>query len=127
LKFLAADQRIDAKRIAIMGWTNGGMSVLGAAIEGLRTRYVGAELRYAAIVTVSPFCGIATLGRRFSGTPILSLHGEQDDFMPLKPCQFYRQEAVSRGASWEIIVYPGVSHNWESCLTACTTIARRVR
>lgn len=113
LNFLAADSRIDAKRIAIMGWSNGGMSVLGAAIEGLRTRYVGPELHYAAIVAISPYCGIATLGQRFSATPILSLHGERDDFMPLKPCQFYRQEAVSRGANFEMVVYPGVVHNWE--------------
>ena len=113
LKFLAADQRIDRKRIAIMGWTNGGMSILAAAIEGLRNRYAGPELHYAAAVAISPFCGIATLGRRYSGTPILSLHGERDDFMPVKPCQFYRQEAVSRGANFEMVVYPGANHNWE--------------
>jgi dienelactone hydrolase len=113
LKFLAADRRIDAKRIAVMGWSNGGMAALEAAIEELRTRYAGPELHYAAIVAISPNCGIATLGRRFSGTPILSLHGERDDSMPLKPCQFYRQEAVSRGANFDMIVYPGVFHNWE--------------
>jgi len=113
LKFLAADARVDAKRIAIMGWSNGGMSIFAAAIEELRTRYVGPDLRYAAIVTISPYCAIATLGRRFSSTPILSLHGERDDFMLLKPCQFYRQEAVSRGANFEMIVYPGAVHNWE--------------
>jgi dienelactone hydrolase len=113
LKFLAADRRIDAKRIAIMGWSNGGVSILAAAIEGLRTRHVGPKLHYAAIVAISPYCGIGTLGARYSGTPILSLHGEQDQFMPAGPCRFYRQEAVSRGAQYEMIVYPGAVHNWE--------------
>ena len=96
-----------------MGWANGGMSILGGAIEDVLQRYAGPNLHYAAIVAVSPFCGVATLGARFAATPILSLHGEKDDFMPLKPCQFYRQEASARGANVDVVVYPGVQHNWE--------------
>lgn len=113
LKVLAANPRIDARRIAIMGWANGGMSALGGAIEELLERYAGGGLHYAAIVPISPFCGIASLGARFAPTPILSLHGERDDFMTLKPCQFYKQEAQARGASVEMVVYPGSYHNWE--------------
>ena len=113
LKTLAANPRIDPKRIAIMGWANGGMSILGGAIEELLEKYAGRDLHYAAIVPISPFCGVASLGARFAATPILSFHGEHDDFMPLKPCQFYKQEAVARGADFEMVVYPGDYHNWE--------------
>ncbi len=113
LKTLAADRRIDSKRIAIMGWSNGGMSILGGAIEELLVKYAGPGLQFAAIVPISPQCGVATLGARFTSTLILSFHGEKDDFMSLKPCQFYRQEAAARGANFEMVVYPGDYHNWE--------------
>jgi dienelactone hydrolase len=113
LKTLAANPRIDPKRIAIVGWANGGMSILGGAIEELLERYAGGGLHFAAIVPISPFCGLASLGARFSPTPILSFHGARDDFMPLGPCQFYRQAAAQRGANIETVVYPDAYHNWE--------------
>jgi len=113
LKTLAADPRIDPKRIAIIGWVNGGMPILSAPIEELREIYIGSDIRYAAMVAISPYCSIATLGARYSATPILTLHGEKDDFMPLKPCELYRKEAVARGANIEMFVYPGIYHNWD--------------
>ncbi len=113
LKLLASDSRIDPKRVAVMGWTNGGSAILGAAIETLRVKYLGPDLKYAAIIPISPYCGIATLGAHYDPTPILSFHGQKDDFMPLKPCQFLEQEAKGRGANVEMVVYPGAYHNWE--------------
>jgi dienelactone hydrolase len=113
LKLLAADPRIDSKRVAIMGWTNGGSAILGAAIETLRVKYVGPDLKYAAIIPISPYCGISTLGAHYDPTPILTFHGQKDDFMPLKPCQFLEQEAKARGANIDAVVYPGAYHNWE--------------
>lgn len=113
LKFLADDPRIDAKRIAIVGWTNGGTSILGADIEELRATYLGPNLHFAAIVPITPACSIATLGAHFSATPVLALLGEKDDFAPPKPCETYRETASARGAKFDMFVYPGAVHNWE--------------
>jgi dienelactone hydrolase len=31
----------------------------------------------------------------------------------LKPCEAYRQEALSRGANFQMFVYPGIDHDWD--------------
>lgn len=113
LKTLAADPRIDAKRIAIIGWTNGGTSILGADIEELRATYVGPASHFASIVPITPACGEATLGAHFEQTPVLAVLGEKDDFAPPKPCEAYRDAANARGAKLDMFVYPGTAHNWE--------------
>jgi dienelactone hydrolase len=117
LKTLAADPRIDAKRIAILGWANGGVAILSAAIEELRVKYVGSDLRFAAVIPIQAWCGVGTLGKSYTPTPILMLHGERDDFLPPEHCQAYGREATQAGANLKLVLYPGADHNWDATVT----------
>ena len=113
MKSLSQDRRIDPKRIAILGWANGGSAILTAAIDELRTIYAGPDLRFAAIVPIQAWCGVAVVGKSDPHTPILILHGGKDDFLPPQACQSVGGDARAAGAEVNIVIYPEAAHNWD--------------
>jgi dienelactone hydrolase len=113
LKTLAKDSRIDPKRIAVLGWANGGTVVLSAMIEELRAQYAGGDLRFAAAVPIQAMCGVGSIGKSYSTTPILALHGARDDFMPSSHCESLGKEIRAAGANFKLTVYPDAGHQWD--------------
>jgi dienelactone hydrolase len=113
LKTLAKDPRIDPKRIAVLGWANGGAVVLSAMIEELRAQYVGGDLRFAAAVPIQAMCSIGSIGKSYSATPILALHGARDDFMPASHCESLGKEIRAAGANFNLAIYPDAGHQWD--------------
>lgn len=100
--FLEAQPFIRAGRIALMGWSHGGSSVLAAAeVAG-----------FAAFVALYPGC--TRVGRRPSWTPsapLLLLIGEADDWTPAHPC---RTLARAAGPRVTYVEYPGAHHGFDA-------------
>lgn len=113
LKTLAKDPRIDPKRIAVLGWANGGTVVLSAMIEELRAQYAGGDLRFAAAIPIQAMCSIGSIGKSYSTTPILALHGARDDFMPASHCESLGKEIRAAGANFKLTIYPDAGHQWD--------------
>lgn len=84
LKTLAANPRIDAKRVAVVGLSAGGNAALLATSETIRKRYAGEDgPRFAALVAIYPGGYFLPIGKDVSArTPILILPAEKDDLMP---------------------------------------------
>ncbi len=95
LRLLATHPRIDAKRIAVMGFSRGGIAALRTSVERIdAARKLPEGLRYAAAIsTYGGGCtGVFRLVVKpgvFSKAPILFLHGDADDYTPIAPCLDY--------------------------------------
>ena len=116
LQFLASHPRIDAKRIAIVGFSFGGEVAYLAAFERLRAAFLPGKARFAAHVAFYPagvYGGVAEQGG-FTGAPILMLLGENDDNLPVSKVQDYLAYARKAGMPqpFDVEIYPGAWHAW---------------
>lgn len=120
LKLLATHPRIDPQRIAIMGFSRGGITVQRSAVE----RIIAAQklpdgLRFAAHIPVySGGCvGVFRLRVKpgvFSKAPQLWLHGNADDYAGIAPCQAYAKEIAEAGTPVEFVVLEGAAHKFDA-------------
>jgi dienelactone hydrolase len=116
LRLLAGDPRIDASRIAIVGFSFGGEVAHLAAFERLRAALVPGQDRFAAHVSYYPagVYGVAVGPGAYTGAPILMLLGEKDDNLPVAKAEEYLTYARSAGSAppIDVSIYPGASHAW---------------
>jgi dienelactone hydrolase len=116
LKLLASDPRIDAQRIAIVGFSYGGEVAHLTAMDRLRAAVDQGSARFAAHVAYYPagvFGAIAESGA-YTGSPILMLLGEKDDNLPVVKVEGYLDyaKAAASPAPIEAKIYPGAYHAW---------------
>jgi dienelactone hydrolase len=115
-RLLADHPRIDASRIAIVGFSFGGEIAYLTALERLRAALVTGDARFAAHVAYYPagvHAAIAGPGA-YTGAPILMLLGEKDDNLPLAKVQDYftYARATAVALPLEVSIYPGAYHAW---------------
>ncbi len=119
LRLLASHPRIDAQRIAIMGFSRGGIASWRTAVE----RIIAAQqlpdgLRFAAHIQLySAGCsGIFRLIVKpgiFSKAPELWIHGDADDYTPIGACRDYSKRISEAGTPVEFMSLPGVYHKFD--------------
>jgi dienelactone hydrolase len=115
LDVLAADPRIDADRIAIVGFSFGGEVAHLAAFESLRHALAQGQRRYAAHVAYYPagVYGAFAQPQAYTGAPVLVLLVEKDDNLPIEKAQGYvRYIKGASSAPVEVSIYPGAYHAW---------------
>jgi dienelactone hydrolase len=116
LRLLAGDPRIDASRIAIVGFSFGGEVAHLAAFERLRAALVPGQDRFAAHVSYYPagVFGVEGGPEAYTGAPILMLLGEKDDNLPVAKAEEYLTYARSAGPAppIDVSIYPGAYHAW---------------
>jgi dienelactone hydrolase len=116
LQLLSGEPRIDADRIAIIGFSYGGEVAHLAAFEALRSALDPGSGRFAAHVAFYPggnFGVIAEPGA-YTGSPVLMLLGAKDDNLPVTKIESYLAYARAAGAPApiETVIYPGAYHAW---------------
>ncbi len=109
--YLAERADVDAKKIGLIGWSNGGSTVLAAT--NLRHRDVAsAQVQPAFAVAFYPGCE-ADLKRGYeAAAPLLMLVGQSDDWAAPGPCCALAREAS--GPRPEIEGYAGAYHGFDS-------------
>lgn len=109
--WLAQRAEVDVRRIGLMGWSNGGSTLL-AAINARHADVAAAPVQPAFAVAFYPGCE-AELKRGFeTRTKLLMLVGEADDWTPAAPC--HRLALAARGTLPEIEGYAGAYHGFDS-------------
>jgi dienelactone hydrolase len=104
---LRRESFIDRERIAAMGFSHGGQTVLWAA----RTETQHGDVRLKAFVALYPGC--ADLAGSLPGTaPVLMLLGAADDWTPAAPCQRLALRARAQRVVDEI-TYPDARHAFD--------------
>ncbi len=116
LRWLANDPRIDADRIAIIGFSFGGEIAHMTAFASLRSALDPGPLRFAAHVAFYPAGSFGAIADpdAYTGSPVLMLLGENDDNLPVAKMESYLAYARSAGhpAPIETVIYPGAYHAW---------------
>lgn len=116
LRVLAGHPRIDASRIAIVGFSFGGEVAHLAALAGLRAAIDPGEARFAAHVAYYPAGAFGAIAEpaAYTGSPVLMLLGEKDDNLPVAKIESYLAYAKAAGspAPIRIVTYPGAYHAW---------------
>ena len=111
LDWLARRPDVDARRIGLMGWSNGGSTVL-AALNTRHAEVAAAPAQPSFAVAFYPGCE-AELKRGFeTRTRLLMLVGESDDWTPAAPC--HQLARAAKGVAPEIEGYTGAYHGFDS-------------
>jgi dienelactone hydrolase len=111
LQWLAAQPGVDGTRIGVLGWSNGGSTVLAA------TNRRHAEVRQAPVtpslaVAFYPGCESELLRGYTPTAPLLMLLGELDDWTPAAPCKALALAAATEHAvQWE--AFEGAYHGFD--------------
>jgi dienelactone hydrolase len=119
LRLLASHPRIDANRIAIMGFSRGGLASWRTAVERIiAAQQLPEGLRFAAHIQMySGGCnGVFRLIVKpgvFSKKPELWVHGESDDYTPIGPCRDYAQRIGEAGTPVEFVSLAGAYHKFD--------------
>lgn len=110
LQWLSAQPGVDAARLGLAGWSNGGSTVL-AASNGRRPEVRRAAVRASLAVAYYPGCD-ADLKAGYEPTaPLLLLVGAEDDWTPAAPCQALAEGA--RGGPVELALFVGAYHGFD--------------
>jgi dienelactone hydrolase len=114
LGVLAKEPDMDAKRIAVMGFSRGGTIALYSAMERFQSAWNESGVAPAAYVALYPFCNIAFRGEEdVAGGPIRIFHGALDDFARIAPCQAYIDRLRKAGKDAEIMALPDAYHAFD--------------
>ena len=118
LGMLASHPRIDPKRIAVMGFSRGGVTAVRSGVIPVIKGAAPAGLRFAAHVAVySGGCaGILSVTAKpgtFSAEPMLFVHGDADDYAAMSDCRSYAQRISAAGTPTEFVVLPGAAHKFD--------------
>ncbi len=113
LRLLATDPHIDKDRIAVMGFSRGGVAALYSTLEPFRLAATEGDLRFAAHVAFYPSCGISYDAEHLDDAPVLVLVGGKDDYTPAEPCINYVATLRSKGAQVTLKEYPNAWHGFD--------------
>ncbi|MFO0988620.1 MAG: dienelactone hydrolase family protein [Alphaproteobacteria bacterium] len=116
-RFLATLPNVDANRLAVMGFSHGGMAARHVTTEAVRDEIAGRAPAFRASIPFYPGgCGLRTnmdIDSRVI-VPTLILHGSDDDWTPSAPCRAAVEQAKARGEPVDIIVYPNAHHGFDA-------------
>jgi dienelactone hydrolase len=113
LKILAADPRIDKNRIGIVGWGRGGNAALNTTLAAVRKSVVTDDLKFALHVVFYGPAEIQFRDRATDQSPMLFLHGEADNCVPIGPTHEFADWAQSQGNPVSFISYPKTYHDFD--------------
>lgn len=110
LVFLSKLPNVAADRIAIVGYSQGG--IVGLQVASMQPQDIfdiPPSLHYRAAVDFYPLCRMSS--DTFT-VPSLILIGSVDDWSPAKDCE--RLVARHKGATVKLVIYPGAAHGFDN-------------
>ena len=119
LLWLQRQPYVKPDRVAVMGWSNGGGTVLhtvAADSPGRPAKLPQGDFR--AAVAFYPGCSdprTSAGARRWrTAIPLMIMQGEADDWTPAEPCHGLVAAAAARGEPIEYHGYPGAYHDFDA-------------
>jgi dienelactone hydrolase len=116
LRWLATRPEIDAHRVALIGFSYGGMSTQFAMQTLLADALAPPGLRFAAHVSFYAPCIARFAQPHTTGAPLLMLYGGKDELIRPDRCEEIAQDLRRGGSAVTIIAYPEAVHEWDGPL-----------
>lgn len=115
LEVLTKDPRLDANRIAIMGFSKGAFAAVYTSIERFRNLYGPANgSHFAAHIGLYTPCNVTYRDdNKTTGAPIRLFHGVADDWVAIGPCRAYANRLRNAGIDITLTEYPGAQHGYD--------------
>lgn len=113
LRYLDKRPEIDGNRVALIGFSYGGMVSIYAAYAQVAESYAPGGERFAAHVAYYGPCIAEFEDSRATGAPLLMLHGGKDEIVDAKRCAEVAAALESGGSQVKTIVYPEAFHQWD--------------
>lgn len=110
--YLQSRPDVKADAVSLLGWSNGGSTVLYAVEPRNRPR--DGKPDFARAVAFYPGCRApAEQSRWHARLPLLILIGAADDWTPAAPCQSLATNAAAEREPVSIEIYPGAYHDFD--------------
>jgi dienelactone hydrolase len=117
LDLLSKHARIDASRIAVMGFSKGGFAALYASLNRFRRMHGPAGVEFAAYIPFYPSCYTTYIDDdQVSDRPIRLSHGTADDYVAIEPCRNYVERLRRSGKDVILTEYAGARHAFDNPL-----------
>ena len=115
LLFLQAQPDVQPDRIGVIGWSEGGGTVLfaiGVQSTGRPAQLLQGDFR-AAVAFYPASCNERVQGAWTSTIPLLVMVGAEDVWTPAAPCKELLDGGAARGAKVTVQIYPGAYHDFD--------------
>lgn len=113
---LKTDPRFAERPVAHMGWSKGATAGAMAGVDRFAAfADPDGNANIALFLEFYPFCGVSTEGERAS-RPIRILHGDADDWTPIKTCRAFVEGLRRTGAVAALQVVRGGRHGFDNWL-----------
>lgn len=117
LVYLATRDDVDAKRIGLQGWSNGGSATLATMALDHPKPASGADPgSFVAAIALYPACGLkgqfATDAYK-PYAPVEVFHGSADEEVSPKRCEELVKRSQGAGGDISILLYPGATHGFD--------------
>lgn len=116
--WLAQQADVDPARIALVGWSHGGSTVLAAVnagdarVDAVRS---GQTPFFRTAIAFYPGCSAPLRDARWRpAAPLAVLIGSADDWTPAAPCEALAERARARDWPLELTVYDGAYHGFDA-------------
>jgi dienelactone hydrolase len=115
LEILAKHPGIDRDRIAIMGFSKGGIVALYSSMQRFQDMHLEKGLRFAAHLPFYAQCSTDFIDdTKISKVPLRLFHGTADDYTPLGACKDYVARLKSAGADAVLFEFQGAHHAYDN-------------
>lgn len=121
LDHMRRDPRFDPQRIALLGYSRGGMVTVMSYDDRLQNAVLGTETRFCAHVALYPPCYLQWEHPKPTSAPMLMIFGGRDVQAPATTGAAYAKRLRDAGGKVEIIVYPEAVHSFDASHPATPT------
>ena len=112
LAVLVKHPLVDPENIFIMGFSGGAPPAIYSNVERFQKMYGTAK--FAAHISVYGVCGAAYREDEATLSPLLIVHGTDEDWVPAAPCREYAARLKKAGRPVEMVEYPNAYHVFDS-------------
>ncbi|WNO04840.1 dienelactone hydrolase family protein [Rhodoferax mekongensis] len=114
LQWLATQPEVDASKMAVVGWSHGGQTVLATADRNA-DGVAQARIKPAALVAFYPGCNVFEKQWAYSVVaPLLVMSGELDNWTPAATCKSRTDRLTAAKQPVRYVQYPGSYHAFDS-------------
>lgn len=126
LRYLAGRPEVDARRVALIGFSYGGMVATYAAYAQVAETFARNGERFTGHIAFYAPCIAEFEDDRATGAPLLMLYGKRDAIIDPERCARVAAELEAGGAEVEIVAYENAVHQWDGWFSRERPIGRSI-